>query len=229
MASRPTLTLADAYTLIVELENPQAAGGTWRNTWDIYSSAGAPAQGSAIVNALVAFHQANLRTECDIAKLTMRNWSQGPQPFASRPFIWEQFLGASVAPGLKTSSSPTGYGSESSGTQIVPGSTVLFAKRTTGAGSRATNMFMRGILDDGDVYAYTGSKPLLLPTAVVNPTSFNTICQHWLSGYFVATADPRLCIVHVGNKYVGPPFESSMADLQMVDVSQNKQTRKNKR
>ena len=229
MPSRPTLTLANCYTLIVESENPQNTGTNWRNTWDIYSSTGAPAPGAAIINALVAFHQANLRTECDIAKLTLRNWSQGPQPFAARPFIWEQFLGHAVAPGLKTSASPAGYGSEASGTQQVPGSTVLFAKRTTGAGSRATNMFMRGILDDGDVYAYTGGKPLLLTAAVVNPTSFNTVQNHFLSSYLTATADPRLIIVHVGNHYMGPPFASSMDALEMVNVSENKLTRKNKR
>jgi len=229
MPPRPTLTLTNAYTLIVESENPQVTGQTWRNTWDMFSSTGAPAPGAAIINAIVAFHQANLRDECDIAKLTMRNWSQGPQPFADRPFIWEQFLGHAVAPGLKSSASPTGYGSQSSGTQIVPGSTVLFAKRTTGAGGRASNMFLRGILDDQDVYAYSGGKPLLSPTAAVDPTTFNVIAEHWLSSYFVGTADPRLIIVHVGNHYAGPAFETSMTALEMVDVSQNKQTRKNKR
>lgn len=229
MPSRPTLTLTNAFTLIVESQNTAQPNINWRNTWDIFSSTGAPAAGSAIVNAIVGFHQANLRSDCNLSKLIMRNWSQGPQPFADRPFLWEQLLVSSFAPGTKQTTDPTGYGAESTGIQRIPGSVVLFAKRLTVPGSKPTNMFLRGLLDDDDLNIVTAGPPVFAPSPNVTGPKFNDIQNHFLSAFCTGLADPRLIIVHVGNHHAGPAFESSMTSIEMVGPSQNKQTRKNPR
>lgn len=226
MASKPVLTLANTYTLIVESGNLTDPSIRWRNTWDIHATV-EPQSSDAIISAITDFHLSNLRTDCGIFLLTLRNWSQGPQPFASRPFLWED-IQAGIA-GLKTSALPAGYGAEGVGNQSIPGSAVLFCKRLTAGQNKASNLFLRGLLDDADIVAETGGQYVFTAAPNVTGAKFTTIANSRLAGFVGVSADPGIVIVHVGNHSAGPAFSSPVTSVVLVKPSQNKQTRKNKK
>lgn len=226
MPSKPTLTLANAYTLIVESGNLSDPNVRWRNTWDIHATV-TPQPSDAIISDITNFHLYNLRTDAGVFQLTLRNWSQGPQPFADRPFLWEHILGGTA--GLKTNASPHGYGGQFPNPPTIPGAAVAFAKRLTSGQNKATNMFMRGLLDDDDIRAETGGKYTFFTGNRVTPALFHDIVSAVLTPYLGSGANPGLILVHVGNHSAGPAFSSPMVDLQLIGPSINKTTRKNKR
>lgn len=226
MPSKPPLTLANTYTLIVESGNLTDPNLRWRNTWDIHATV-EPQPSDAIISDLINFHLYNLRADAGVFLLTLRNWSQGPQPFASRPFLWEYNAGG-VA-GLKTGAPPHGYGGEAAGNQSIPGSAVLFAKRLTSGQNKNTNLFLRGLLDDADIAAETGGKYVFATGGRVTPGTFHAVVSAVLTPYMGASPNPGLVLVHVGNHGAGPAFSSPVVDVQGIAPSQNKQTRKNKR
>lgn len=226
MPSRPPLTLANAYTLIVESGNTTDPNVRWRNTWDIHASV-EPAPSDPVITDIINFHLYNLRTDAGVFMLTLRNWSQGPQPFISRPFLWEYNVGGTA--GLKTGTPPHGYNGEGAGNQSIPGSAVLFAKRQTLSGGKQTSLFLRGLLDDVDVVAETGGRYVYATGGHVNNASFGAIVTSVLTPYLGAGKDPGLIIVHVGNHYAGPAFSSPITGVVGIGPSQNKQTRKNKK
>lgn len=226
MASKTVLTLANAYTLIVESGNLSDPNVRWRNSWDIHATV-QPQPSDAIISAVTDFHLSNLRTDCGIFMLTLRNWSQGPQPFANRPFLWEDIQAGIV--GLKTSPLPAGYNGEAIGNQSIPGSAVLFCKRLTTGQNKATSLFLRGLLDEVDIIAETGGKYVFAVGANVTGGKFTTIAASRLAGFIGPGADPGLILVHVGNKGAGPAFSSPVTSVALVRPSENKMTRKNKR
>lgn len=225
----PPLTLANVYTLIVQMQNTADPTVTWRNTWDILDVSGVPSPSDAIFTAIQAFHQGNLRQDCNIQMMTLRNWSQGPQPFSTRGFIWEKLIGVTSGQGDKTQPTPVGYGGEAAGNQAVPGSVVLFCKRFSGSGGKVSHLFLRGLLDAGDIAAETGGKPVFIPSPRVTNALFNAIVSNTLAPYFAPSSGPALVNVHVGNHHAGPAFSSLISSVAMVGPSQNKQTRKNKK
>lgn len=226
MPSKPTLTLLDYYTLIVESGNTSDPSLRWRNTWDIFATV-TPQIGDPIIDAILNFHLGNLRTDAGLYLATLRNWSQGPQPFATRQFIWED-VQSGVA-GLKTSAGPVGYGGEGAGNQSIPGSAVLFAKRIGTQGAKVTHMFLRGLLDDQDLAAETGGKYVFGSSPNVTAGKFHAIVTNRLASFMGAGLNPRLAAVHVGNHGAGPAFATPILDIVAVGPSENKQTRKNKR
>jgi hypothetical protein len=229
MPPRPVLTLANAYTVIVNFQNTADPTVTWRNTWDILDVAGVPSPSDAIFTAIQAFHQGNLRADANVEMIELRNWSQGPQPFSSRGFIWQKQIGVTAGAGDKTQPTPVGYGGEGAGNQTVPGSVVLFCKRFSGAGGKVSHLFLRGLLDSGDIAAETGGKPVFVSSPRVTTALFNAIVGNTLAPYFAPSSGPALINVHVGNKGAGPAFSSLVSSVQLIDPSQNKQTRKNKK
>ena len=184
MPSRPVLTLAQAYTLIVESGNTSDPNVRWRNTWDIHATT-QPTPSDPIITDLINFHLYNLRTDAGVFMLTLRNWSQGPQPFATRPFLWEYNVGGT--PGLKTGTPPHGYNGEGAGNQSIPGSAVLFAKRQTLSGGKQTSLFLRGLLDDVDVVSETGGKYVYATGGHVTNGAFGAIVDHRCGRYRTVT------------------------------------------
>jgi hypothetical protein len=229
MPSKPPLTLANTFTLIVHMQNTADPTVTWRNTWDINQSTATPSPSDAIFTAIQAFHQGNLRADANVEMMELRNWSQGPQPFSTRGFIWQKVIGPTAGAGDKTQPTPVGYGGEAAGNQQVPGSTVLFCKRFSGSGGKVSHLFLRGLLDAGDIAAETGGKPVFLPSPRVTQALFNAIVGNTLAPYFAPSSGPSLVNVHVGNKGAGPAFFSLVSSMAMIGPSQNKQTRKNKK
>lgn len=226
--ARPVLTLPGAYSLTLEMGCANDANVNWRNTFDIWSPTSVPISTAPIITAIQGFLQANLRSDAFIATATLRNWSQGPQPFASRPFIWQVTLGSSVAPGTKQSAPPNGYGGEEVTTDVTPGTICALVKRYSGPATRSSHLFLRGLLDQLDYACVTGGKPFLIATSNVTQAKFNQIVGQFLANYIGGgAAAPYLCVVHVGNHYNGPPFQSQVYQLALEGVTQNKQTRKN--
>jgi hypothetical protein len=226
MPSKPSLTLPNAFTLIVESGNLTDPTIRFRNTWDIHATV-QPQPSDAIISAILDFHLGNLRTDCGVFMATLRNWSQGPQPFASRPFLWETTVGPVT--GLKTAASPAGYGGEAVGNQSIPGSAVLFCKRQTAGGNKQTNLFLRGLLDEVDIIAETGGRYVFTAGPNVTPGKFTALVGHTLAPYIGSALNPGLIIVHVGNKGAGPAFSSPITGVQLIQPSENKMTRKNRR
>lgn len=227
--SKPVLTLANAFTCIVTMQNTADPTVKWRNTWDILDSAGIPSPADTIFTAIQAFQQGNLRADANVEMLELRNWTQGPQPFSTRGFLWQKQIGPTAGAGDKTQPTPVGYGGEAGGNQVVPGSVVLFCKRFSGTGGKVSHLFLRGLLDAGDIAAETGGKPVFIPSPRVTNALFNAIVSNTLAPFFMPSSGPALINVHVGNKGAGPAFSSLVSSVQMVGPSQNKQTRKNKK
>jgi hypothetical protein len=180
-----------------------------------------------VIDAIQNFHLYNLRTDAGIFLVTLRNWSQGPQPFANRPFIWEIALGGTA--GLKSAAAPHGYSGEQTGGTNVPGINVAFVKRVTEGGKKNTALFLRGLYDGDDVTTEVGGKWVTKGGSRVTSSTFQATANAAFSSYFGNSAIPHLAIVHVGNHGAGPAFASPIDSLQLIGPSTNKQTRKNKK
>lgn len=226
---RPVLTLPGYYQVIFQFTNSLDPAANWRNVWDISSPGGAPANDNdPLIAALKGFHRANLHGQCLIEKITLRNWSQGPQPFANRANLWE-IPQTSNNTGLKASASPNGYGAQDNASAMA-GEVVLFAKRNSQGPFRGTSLFLRGLLDPLDAIAFAGGTWIPTASPNVTPATFQAIVTAHLGTYLnVPTSQPSLVVVHVGNHYAGPPIPTAMASLTYIRFSTNKQTRKNKK
>jgi hypothetical protein len=223
--ARPTLTLANVYTLIVKIGSTLATDETWRNTYDIFASAGPPAPTATIVETILDFAQRNLASTAQIFEAELRNWTFGPQPYGSGVPIWSETL---VLPGTKVSA----YGGE--GPDAVGKEVVAFARRVN-TGPKEGKLFLRGFLDTGDIAALTGAPwEFLTPPGNVTPAKWDTNTSSSGLEAFFGTVDPGLVVAHFSYKQyqIDPtrlPFYSRVTALPLVGPTTNKPTRKSKK
>lgn len=221
------ITLPNVYTLIAHFLG-QDSVNTWRSEFHIYQSTGQPLPTDAIIGAAKTYWLGNLQTTCKLDHLELRRATWGDIPYASQAALWVDSVGLF---GLKVGA----YGAE--GTAGV-GKEVVAYIRITNSGPKPGKQFIRGLLDNGDVYAQTGGQWVLITTGTpsnVNDTKYQTLLgSSGLTGYFGGSADPRVCTTHFSIKEynINPanlPFESSISAMHLVGPTVNKAKRSNKK
>lgn len=224
---RPTLGLADVYTLIVSSGSTVATNETWRNTYDVYSTAGVPQPTDTIIETLLEVHQENLVSTAQIFQAELRNWTFGPQPYGTGVPLWTEALSL---PGTKVAA----YGAE--GADAVGKEVVCYIKRLN-TGPKNGKLFLRGFLDSGDIAALTGApwEFLTSPAPNVTPAKYaGILATTGLNGFMGAGKNPGLVVVHFSYKQyqidnTRLPFFSHITSQVLIGPTTNKPTRKSKK
>ena len=221
------ITLTNVFTLIGHFLG-QDTTDTWRSEFHIYKSSGPPEPSDAIVEACVLYWEGNLITTATLDHLELRNATWGDIPYSLQAAIWTSPVGHA---GTKTSA----YGAE--GTAGV-GKEVVAYVRVTNSGPKPGKQFIRGFLDNGDIYASVGGQWIFLQSPAVpnvTDTKLQTlIAASGLNAFYGGTPDPRICTTHFSIKEynINPlnlPFESSVSAIHLIRPSVNKATRKSKK
>jgi hypothetical protein len=221
------LTLPNVYLVIGHFV-AQDGVNTWRLETTIFQGSGTPAPTDAIITSIKNYYLDNLITTCKLDRLELRRRTWGNVPFSTQAAIWESTVGSF---GNKV----TSYGAEGS---AGVGKEVVAFIRITNTGPKPGKQFIRGLLDNGDVYAEAGGQWIFLVGGGgpnVTNTKYQTIlASTGMTGYFGGTADPRICVSHFSLKEYDAdptklPFETSVNSMALVGVTTNKATRRNKK
>lgn len=215
------LTLANVYTLLAHFQETGNPAVTWRSSIDMYATA-QPQPTDAIIVAMQNFWTKNLRSDCELLQVELRAWTHGgPQPFSLKYPLWRNVVSLV---GTKN----TTYGNQGA---PVGGEIVAYAQKLIGTGAKPGKMFIRALLDLYELVAAPGGRwAINLAPGNVTPAHFHSLTVAGvIDGFFGAAKNPGFVEVHVPNKGAGPASYDVITDIQLIGVSLNKQTRKNKK
>jgi hypothetical protein len=223
---RPTLHLANVYTLLIKFQSTLVVGSTWRSSIDIWAPSGPPAPNDGVVTSWVAFAQRNLVPTAEIIEAELRAWQFGPQPYGTGIPIWQETL---ALVGTKAAAYG-GVGANAVGKEVA-----LFVRKTN-TGPKEGKMFIRGFLDSGDIAALTGGPWQFLTPGPPNVTDAKFQTNLTAAGVpgFIGGPGPAYVVVHFSYKQyqVDPtrlPFFSLISTIHLVAPTVNKPTRKSRR
>lgn len=220
----PGITLAHCYRVIGHFVGNGI--GNWREEWTILSSAAVPQYTDPIITACHDYFIGNLRDDCTLSSIELRQVSYGNLPFSQQGHIWVHAVGT---PGNKDSI----YGGNSSA-QAPTGLEVCGYVELFTTGPKPGKQFKRQMLDLVDVKATAGGEWIFAGGAAhVNPTVFrsNSVNNGLATGYFGAH-DPGFVVAHFSQKdyNINPanlPFSTPVTDFALIRPTLNKPTRKN--
>jgi hypothetical protein len=199
----------------------------WRTELTVNQSTGVPQPTDAIIIAIRDYFLHNVRNDCTLDTITLRQWSFGPQPLLARGALWEESI---AQLGLKSST----YGGEADSSHVAGNEVVAFVKLLCGA-AKPGKQFIRQLLDLDDIAAQPGEPWVFRGGSRVTPAVYHTSTNATLHTYWGA-ADPGLVVVHFSAKHYNAnpvtanlPFSTTVQDMQLIKVATNKPTRKNKK
>lgn len=204
-----------------------ANGETWRSEVTVEAST-VPQPSDQVIQTARDYFLHNLRSDCTLDHIELRQWTYGPQPLNGRGALWTQ-------PYQLTGEKVTTYGGEQASPALTGKEVVAFVEHNT-TGGKPGKQFIRQLLDLGDVGAVAGAPWEFLPSSRVTPAKF-TNDAGLLWNPFIATATlPRLVVVHFSKKNYNNnpvssnlPFSTTVLSLTLVGVTTNRPTRKSKR
>jgi hypothetical protein len=224
----PPVSLLNTYTMIAHFKGTDPLQ-SWRSSFEFFSTA-VPVPGGALENACADYWKANLRTDCTLDDIEVRNWSRGDLPFSLEGALFD----SSAFAGAGTKTNVIHYGAE--GANAVGKEVACFIRIATSPGKEG-KQFIRQLLDDGDIAAVPGSPWQFLvpgPPNVTN-TKFQAIVSGTVGPHF--SGDPRLVVVHFPLKEyllaptapANQPFATLISSMTLIGPTVNKATRKNPR
>jgi hypothetical protein len=222
----PTLGLAHHYRAIAHFHGVDPLE-TWRSSFEYVQTSAVPAPADAILVAMQNYWLANLRNDCTLDTIEVRNWTFGPQPFSQQQALFHKAIG-------NVGSKTVGYGAM--GANAV-GKEVAAYIRYSNTGPKNGKAFLRQLLDDGDIAAVPGSPWVFLQAPQVpnvTPAKFTTVFNSTSLSTYIGAVDPGLRVVHFSlKKYLVDntqlPFPSTILAVSLIGPTVNKATRKNKR
>jgi hypothetical protein len=201
---------------------------TWRTELTVTQPANVPQPTDPIILAIRDYFRHNLRNDCFLDHIELRQWSFGPQPLAGRGALWELAVAQS---GLKVST----YGAEGSAVQVLGKEVVAFVKQDT-ISAKPGKQFIRQLYDGQDIYAVAGSPWAYGANPNVTATVYGTSTTATLGAYFGNAASPQICVVHFSKKNYDAnpvtanlPFSTAVTGMRLIGPTTNRPTRKNKR
>lgn len=226
----PNANLTNGFELIGHFKG-QDGINTWRNSIAIFDTSAVPAPSDPIVSAMETFWKHNLITSCHYDHSELRHWTRGDVPFSAEGAIWNSSLGA----GAGTKTAAGAYSAE--GTAGVGKEVVAFIRIATSPGKEG-KMYLRGLLDNQDVFSQAGGQWIFITPGPPNvtPAKFSALVTTDL-GAFLGAVNPRLCVVHFSVKNwnasagapANAPFETPITSMTMVGPTVNKATRRSSR
>lgn len=221
------LGVPNAFVLIAHFRGVNPVD-TWRSELHIFQSGAVPQIGDPVITAAIAFWRGNLRTDCFLDHLELRNAVFGNVIFSMQAAIWTDTLNQA---GTKV----TAYGAQ--GANAV-GKEVAAYVRISNTGPKLGKAFLRQLLDEGDIAAVPGAAWVFLQAPQVpnvTQAKFLTLVNSsGLSGFFGGASNPHICVVHFSLKEwsINPlllPFTSPATAMNLIGPTVNKATRKSKK
>ena len=204
------------------------AAGTeeWRSELTVHNTT-VPTPADTIQDAIKQFFVTNLRSDCTLSHIDVREWTFGPQPIATRGILFS-------TPYSLAGEKPSVYGGQQAAPALTGKEVVAFCKLATTRG-RPGKVFLRQLLDLGDIGAVAGSPWEFIPGGRVEPTSFHVQVVATIAPFFNAVSGPEIVVVHFSKKaYDANPISSNLPthtpvlDMNLIRPSTNDPTRKNK-
>lgn len=217
------VTLPGAYDMIVKFGNIADPQLQWRSTYTFLSDT-TPVLDVGIVLAIRNFAQMTIHSDSHMTGYDVYNWARGRQPYP---------LGSPV---IATTGSLVGTADTSwtplVGTYLPNGGEVCMRMDhiTTGQGKPGRS-FLRGLLGEHDVISVTGGKWTLVAGQAPWQTALAAnVTSSGLGAYMLPTATSKvLCVVRYSAKLGVVHGSSGINQFQIIGVTTNKQTRKNKK
>lgn len=221
--ANPAVSIPNVFTLVVKARNqnmdPRA---TWRNSFDIFSTAGL-GPGSQIIGSIITTLTNLLLNQGQIFEWLLYNWSRGTHPFPGTLPIWTEVPPAPIQ-GNRNVAYPLPVGS-----MPYPGDVVVeVVKRIVGAKAQGRN-FLRAAVTTGDVDASEGSPDLGFTGVGLTPALIVAEFQNNLGNFIGAGKDPGLVTVHYSKKQNSIPYLTPVLQFSVERATTNKQSRKNKK
>jgi hypothetical protein len=218
------VTLPGVYTAIIEVANTNDPSKTWRNTYDFFQSS-LPQPTDPIANGLRQWQVSHTHTDAHLSKMAVYNWSKGRQPYPLGQPIWSQSL-------TTVGDAATAWGYPLPYTVLaVGGEVVLRVDREHPGGFRPGRLFLRALINEGDVSVVgSGEKWGLTLSSPLTQAHLNSIVAGSIGSFLNQTPPSTgLCVVQYSPKTNVVHGFIPQSSFLLIGASTNKQTRKNKR
>jgi hypothetical protein len=217
------VTLPGTYELIVEKFNTTDPTKTWRNTWTITATT-VPAETGNIVGAIQAFEIACCWNDSTVGTFKLYNWARGRQPYPDGEPLWERVL--DTAGGAHTA---WGYLDELP-LPAAGGEVVVRVDRLT-SGGKPGRLFFRSIPRDIDITAVSGGRWTVDTGRPITDASLQSIVTGSAINEFFGggSSGQQLTVVRYSKKTNTVNGIAPVTSMHFIDVTTNRQTRKNKR
>jgi hypothetical protein len=225
MPAHAPVTLANTYTLIVEMFNTANPQLKWRNSFDFQSTGVPTIAGSPLCQSIKTFMGAMVNADTTIGKFALYNWAKGTQPYPTGlpidVFYWNVpgAAPATWATALFTPYSPVG------------GEIALRMDHEPVTPGKPGRTFFRGLLGEGDIKALTGGQWVLtVLIAILQAILDNLLAATHVNTFFGAgSGGEKLVIVRYSPKTGVVHGASSVSSWRLMGATTNKRTRKNPR
>jgi hypothetical protein len=218
------VSLANVYDLIITMRNIANPDITWRNTYTFYSPT-VPVVADPFPQHAVVFQQNMIWADCEIVEVSCYNWSRGTQPYPSGMPLWTiivAYAGTAV----------THWGAQLQTPHVATGAEVVMRlDHSPAVGNKPGRNFYRGLLGMGDVASISVGKWILIIAIAILQAILDTIgnttlfYQHLAAG---ASAQ-KLVVVRYSPKTHTVHGYTPVTAINLIDVTTNKKSRKNRR
>jgi hypothetical protein len=217
------ITFPDYYDFITEYTNLLDGTIKFRNTWTFFSGT-TPVLGEGIVAALANYAVGLVHEDCAATKFSVYNWARGRQtyPLGEPVFTFDT---------SDTGTAGTNWPHLDSDYLPAGGEVCLRIDHDPTTGNKPGRNFQRGLLGKNDITSLSGGKITLVPSVADLQTDLNAwLTSSGMSPYVGAgTGGQHLAIVRYGGSPKAVQGSSTLFQVQVVDATTNKQTRKNKK
>lgn len=220
----PVVTEPGYYDQIITYQNHLNPAIKWRNTYTFSSVVSPPVNGAGIVQAISAFAVGLVHSDTDLVETAVYNWARGRQPY---PLGSPLFVDVGAVPGTADTNWPhlaTPY-------DPPVGSLVLRIDHQPNVGGKPGRNFYRALLGDEDIDSVSGGPPALVPTVANLQADLNALLTaSGLHNYFDAgLGNQFLALVRFSKKTFTVNGTTSIHSFNVIDATENKRSRKNKR
>lgn len=219
----PPVTLPGAYDHISTFQNIANPTEKWRATMT-FAAPAVPGPSTPIVQAIEGFMSTVVHSDAQIIQHSVYNWARGRQPY---PLGTPIFTITGAVPGV------AGAEWTALASPYIPagGEVVLRIDHEPVGGGRPGRNFFRALLGKSDVSSTSGGKWILVPTVLALQVNLATILTATSLATFLngGVGGARLIIVRYSPKTNIVHGETDVSTLQVVGVTTNKLSRKNRR
>lgn len=223
--SPPPVLYPGVYTIICEMENTSDPTIKWRNTYD-FQCVTPPTNTSSLMDNVMHFQDSMTDDDSTFVEMRVYNWSKGANPY---PTGLPLFVRTVNAPGDATAAWGRLSHVPAAGGEVC----LNIARRASGA-VKPGRFFFRSTIRDEDVQSLSGGKwtftsigaGLFTQTQLDSIVSLSGLSANLLGG---TDANNKLVLVPYSKLHGTHGTAEPVANIVMVGVTTNKQTRKNKK